>query len=292
MSQSFEEEDFDISQLDDVEEIDYENIEPINIKDYYVENNCCVHKDTINDGNIEKCKDCGLELSSELSMEPEWRFYDGDGKNIKDPSRCRPSKDDTKNIFKDLEQYNLSSEMCKIINDLYIKVTNGKILRANNRKSTIYACVIEAYKQLPDPVIPEDLEAKFKLSRKEISKGLKEFKLSINKISANRRTIHISPLIYIDRLMSNFKGDDKQVKHVKDLYTKIYGKNTQLNRSHQKSVMAGLVYYYFKLLSVNNDKYDMPIEKYSQIVKLSGITIIKIAKIITKLLGTHNEIII
>lgn len=275
--------DEDAIDLENMEEANYEAIDHLDITSL-LKGKCCMHNNIINEGNIEKCEDCGLELNR-LSLEPEWRNYENDSKG--DMSRCHPRKDDNKNIYKDLEQYNLPMDIVRETNNLYIEVTRGKILRANNRKAIIYACIQDVYKQNIG-VIPEDLATKFGgLSRKDISKGAKEFKLATNK---TRKNVHLSPLLHIDRLMSKFNSDSTHIDQVKALYEKIKNRNTILNRSHQISVMCGLIYYYWKVQSLTDKTYDITCEKYSHIVGLSLITITKIAKIISQLLDTIETV--
>ena len=275
--------------LNDLDELDESDLQPLNLQEFKDNiEKCCLHKNTTKDNNIEKCDDCGLELISELSMEPEWRMYSDDKpENVQ--LRCRIRKtDDNKNIFKDLETYNLPKDIQIQTNILYNTVTNGKILRANNRKAIIYACVIHCFKN-NNNAIPEDLPTKFNLKSKDIAKGLKEFKLSIKKTF---KTIHLSKEIYIERIMKKFNADDKHIQRVKDLYNQIKNKHKTLMRSHQQSVMISLIYVYWKILSLSNSEFDITIEKYSKIVNLSIVTISRLSKIIADLFKISDKIIL
>lgn len=286
-TENFEDNDLEELDLNNLDELDESDLKPLNIQDFIdISNKCCFHKNTTKENNIEKCSDCGLELISELSMEPEWRMYSDDKpENIQ--LRCRIRKtDDNKNIFKDLETYNLPKEIQIQTNMLYNTVTNGKILRANNRKAIIYACVLHCFKSTNNE-IPEDLIDKFNLKSKDIAKGLKEFKLSIKKTV---KTIHLSKEIYIVKVMKKFNADDKHIERVKNLYNLVKNKHKTLMRSHQQSVMISLIYVYWKFLSLSNIDYDISIDKYSKIVNLSVVTISRLSKIIAELFKINDKI--
>src|SRR5271156_5577616 len=104
------EDDYENNEEDNYENLD--DIEELNIDDYEKINDdimeICLHKNsTTNNGGVETCSDCGIEIYKELSLEPEWRYYgDNDSKHSSDPSRCHIRKIDDKNIYKDIEKYN------------------------------------------------------------------------------------------------------------------------------------------------------------------------------------------
>ncbi len=268
-------------------DFDINNLEEIDINSFIlaeVDKNFCLHNNIITD-NVQRCLDCGLELHQELSMEPEWRNYDNDGKN---DSRCHIRKDDTKNIFKDLDTYNIARDYIKDINELYHEVTNGKILRANNRKAYIYICIKEIFKYRGE-TLDESIDKNFidSLNKKDISKASKEIKLCMNKEKKNMQIFNIN---HIEKIMTKFNAGTAHTDNVKLLYEIIKNKNTTINRSHQQSVMCGLIYYYLRIHSLRDDHYDINCDKFSNIVNLSVITINRIAKQISKILGTEDKV--
>lgn len=275
--ENYEEEDY--SSLDI--KINTEEYEKINEKDI---TDICLHKNsTVDTNGVEICSDCGIEIYKELSLEPEWRFYgDNDSKHSSDPSRCHVRKVDDKNIFKDLEKYTFPIEICKETNDSYLEVTNGQIRRGNFRKSIIYACVFNAYKNQGDPQNPEELREKIGLTKKEASKGLTFYNL--NK-KGKRKPVHISPVIFIPKVMKKFNANDNHIKKVTELFNMINNKSKLLNRSNPQSVISGLVYYYFRLIGGNING-----SKFSKIVKLSDITITRISKNISEILKTTEKV--
>lgn len=280
-----EEDEFDDSLY---EEEDYSNLEGINIDEYKLDEKditeICLHKNSVSDNGIEVCSDCGIEIYKELSLEPEWRFYgDNDSKHSSDPSRCHIRKIEDKNIFKDIDKYDFPIDIAREINISYLEVTKGQIRRGNFRKSIIFACSFNAYKNQNNPQNPEELREKFGLTKKEASRGLTFYNL--NKIDKKKKPIYISPVSFIPRIMQRFNANDSHISKVTELYNKIHNRSKILNRSNPQSTIASLIYYYFRLIGGN-----ISCPKFSKIVKLSDITISRISKNISEILKTTDKV--
>ncbi len=284
MSESYEvEENFDISLISN--EFDFDESDHIDLKDYkpLQKGEICLHPNSSNEGGVEVCTDCGIEIYKELSLEPEWRYYgDNDSKHSSDPSRCHIRKVDEKNIYKDIEKCQLTRSITDEANNLYSQVTQGKIRRGNFRKSVIFACVFNAYKYQGNSQIPDELQSKFSLTKKEISKGLNYFNLQMNK---KMKPVYISPINFIPKIMKRFNSNDHHISQVENLYKKIHNKSTLINRSNPQSVISSLVYYYCRLIGG-----DISCSKFSDIVKLSDITISRLSKNISEILGTIDTV--
>ena len=280
-----EEDEFDDSLY---EEEDYSNLEGINIDEYKLDEKditeICLHKNSVSDNGIEVCSDCGIEIYKELSLEPEWRFYgDNDSKHSSDPSRCHIRKIEDKNIFKDIDKYDFPIDIAREINISYLEVTKGQIRRGNFRKSIIFACSFNAYKNQNNPQNPEELREKFGLTKKEASRGLTFYNL--NKIDKKKKPIYISPVSFIPRIMQRFNANASHISRVTELYNKIHNRSKILNRSNPQSTIASLIYYYFRLIGGN-----ISCPKFSKIVKLSDITISRISKNISEILKTTDKV--
>lgn len=273
------------------DEDDYSNIEhvDINIDDYRKLNEediteICLHKNSTTNNGVEICSDCGIEIYKELSLEPEWRFYgENDSKHSSDPSRCHVRKVDEKNIFKDIEKYDFSIDISRETNISYLEVTKGQIRRGNFRKSIIFTCSFNAFKNQGNPQNPEELREKFGLTKKEASRGLTFYNL--NKNDKKKKPIYISPVSFIPRVMQKFNANENHIAKVTELYNKINNRSLILNRSNPQSVISGLVYYYFKLIGGN-----INCPKFSKMVKLSDITISRISKNISEILKTTDKV--
>ena len=282
-------EDFDSDKYEEEDYLSLENTEALNTDNYShlnetVTSAICLHKNISNDNGIESCSDCGIEIYKELSLEAEWRFYDyNDSKFTSNPSRCHIRKVEDKNIYKDIEKYDFPFAIREYANMMYIEVTDGKIRRGNYRKSIIFACVFNAYKDQNISQNPEVLREKFDLSKKEVSKGLTYYNL--NKKDKNKKPIYISPTSFIPPVMSKFNANEFHIEKVNELYEKIHNRSKLLNRSNPQSVIYGLIYYYFRLIGGNITSL-----KFSKIVKLSEITVCRISKNISEILKTTDKI--
>lgn len=259
------------------ERLDIEQFKSINTDDI------CAHMTTNTCKGIETCSLCGIELYQELALDPEWRFYGStDSRNKADPSRCFLRKIEEKTIFKDLHNLNLPRSIIEEANRLYSVVTTGKIQRGNTRKAIIFACIFNAYKYQGNPQCPEELQIKFVLSKKEISKGLNFFNLNIGKF---KKPVYISAEHIIPKVMRLFSAKQYHIDQVQTLYMKIKDKSILLNRSNPRSTVSGLVYYYCRLI----DK-EVTSVRFSEIVGLSPITICRIAKIVSAMLQTQDVV--
>lgn len=278
-------EDFDESKY---EEEDYESIDHIDVSSYKVDSSeskqICLHPTSVINSGVEVCSDCGIEIYKELSLEPEWRYYgDNDSKHNSDPSRCHLRKIEEKNIYNDIKDIDLPRNIVFEANELYLLITGGKIRRGKYRKSLIFACVFNAYKYQSDPQTPEGLQEKFELSKKDISRGLCQFNLKMKK---TKKPTYISPINFIPCIMKKkFNASEYHVDKVKELYSKIENRSSLLNRSNPQSVISGLIYYYCRLIGK-----ETPCSKFSEMVKLSDITIGKISKNISTILGTIDQV--
>lgn len=235
----------------------------------------CDHKNIIKQNNCkEVCSDCGIEVYQQLSLAPEWRYYgENDSRHSSDPNRCVIRKVEDKGIYKDVDSLNLSSEIVEEANQLYTNIFSKGIHRGKSRKSVIFACVFQACKYNKIPILPDQLQKMFKMSKKDVSTGLKYFQLQVqDKPEIKNRSIScISPVEFIPFIMKRFNASQDHISNVKELYYMIQNKSSLINRSNPQSVISGLVFYYCRLIGKN-----ITCAKFSEIVKLSDITVSKI----------------
>ena len=289
----------DLENFQEYDEYDYENeVDTLDktekiILDVNQYSNCdntefCEHQNIIKQNEKEICSDCGIEVYQQLSLEPEWRYYgENDSRHFTDPNRCQIRKIEDKGIYKDVESMNFESDIIEEANKLYNMITSETIRRGNFRKSVIFACIFNAYKYKGKPVSSDELQEHFKLSKKDISTGLKFYNLKGKEIKEikEKKTIHVSPIIFIPRIMKKFNSNQEHINKVIDLYKMIQNKSSLINRSNPQSVISGLVFYYCRLIGKN-----ITCSKFSSIVNLSDITISRISKNISDILGTRYKI--
>ena len=244
-------------------------------------NKDCKHLETINENGVEVCIECSTILYDKIAHKAEWRYYgDNDNQHSYDPSRCQYIKRPDKGIKADLVKLGFTNQIIELADELYTRVTDGEIKRSDLRKGIMFACVFQAYKNIGQPKIPEDLQAIFKISRRKLSKGLTYFKTRIPK-SEDIVTQYITAEHFIPSLAQVFDLKDEHVKNILKLYKTLESKSSSICTSTPQSVAAGILYYYLY------KKINFPItaSKFGKEVKLSEITISKISNDIDDILS-------
>jgi transcription initiation factor TFIIIB Brf1 subunit/transcription initiation factor TFIIB len=255
------------------------NREGEHIKHISKEDNC-KHVNIDSKNNLSVCVDCGIEINRNIVFNKEWRYYGAsDTRYNSDPNRCQIRKTTERSIFKDVENLGFSDKIISVADNLYQDVTNGKVFRGNSRKAIVFACIFHAYKMEGKPQSCEQLINIFNLDRKIGLKGLKHVNLNSKKHIVKRT--YITPQNLIKEIMNKFEATNEQIEEVNQLYLRIHNKSSILNRSRPQSVASGLVRYYILLKGK-----DISIKEFQQKVKLSELTIEKMAKEISRILKT------
>lgn len=245
----------------------------------------CSHPDTTNEKGVDICTECGQEITKQIQNTKEWRYYgQTDTRHSSDPNRVQIRKSEERNIYKDVENMGFSDKIITEANKIYFQVTKGQIFRGNSRKAIVFACIFHAYKLSGKPQSHEKLINVFNLNRKTGLKGLKHVNLYAPK-NSNIRTMYITPINLVEEIMDKFSATKEQKEEVIELYNQIKNKSSRLNRSRPQSVGAGIVYYWICL-----NKKDISLKQFTKKVSLSELTINKIAKEISEVLGSPNII--
>jgi transcription initiation factor TFIIIB Brf1 subunit/transcription initiation factor TFIIB len=246
----------------------------------------CKHLNTSETGYVILCIDCGEEISESISQDKEWRYYgQSDTKHSSDPNRCQMRRaEEDKNIFKDVEGMGFKDAIVTRANEMYLQVTKDKIHRGNMRKAIIFACIFNAYKTAGNPQSCEPLIEIFSIDRKTGLKGLKIVNLGMSKESLFHNT-HITPANLVDDIMKEFRASSDQKKEVIELYNQIKGRSAKINRSRPQSVAAGLAFFWI----CKNNK-NITLKEFSKTVRLSELTVSKVSKEISSILGIKISI--
>ena len=244
----------------------------------------CTHKNIVNENGANVCYDCGKEIEKTIFQDKEWRYYGtSDNKRTSDPNRVHIRKIDDRNIFKDVENMKFSDKIVALANQIYIQVTKGAIYRGNSRRSIVFAALFHSLKISGKPQSHEKLMKIFDLNKKTGLKGLKIVNLNAPKDSIIHTT-YITPVNIIEDIMDKFEATDEQKKEVFYLYDKIKNKSSKINRSRPGSIASGLVYFWVSLKNIN-----VSIKDFAKKVELSELTIVKISKEISDILGIVPE---
>jgi len=208
----------------------------------------CLHINVYDDGTKTTCVDCGQEINCDsISFDKEWKNKNNDSRKSQ---RCTQRKQENKDIMKDIEAMDIPSDVKSRANDIFIKISNGRIFRGDKRKGIIYTCVFNAFDHFPEYEKQKDvlyLQNYFKLPRNVISRANNEYNILSHNcgIIAERKKVYVTPKNYIPSLIENIGGGDIEINEVIRLYEMIGNKSRILSVSRPESYAAGLVYYYY-----------------------------------------------
>ena len=263
-------------------DVDIDSDESIIFED---ETDSCPHLNMAIEKGVDVCTDCGEEITKKIHNTKEWVYYgQSDTRHSSDPNRVQIRKSDERNIYKDVENMGFSDKIISEANKIYFQVTKGQIFRGNSRKAIVFACIFHAYKMSGKPQSHEKLIHVFNLNRKTGLKGLKHVNLYAPKDS-NIRTTYITPINLVEEIMEKFSATEDQKKEVVKLYHQIKNKSSRLNRSRPQSVASGLVYFW-----ICSKQKDISLKQFTKKVSLSELTVNKIAKEISEVIGSPEVI--
>jgi len=242
----------------------------------------CTHPDIIVEQDTHVCTECGEEVSRQILPNKEWRFYGaGDTKHSSEPNRVQLRKTDEKGLFKDVENLGFTENIVSKANEIYMKVTGGKILRGMSRKGIVFACIYHAHNDLGTPKTYDRLVQIFGIDRKTAGRGIKS--VFWNSDPGSLPQSPDTPTItIIEEIMNKFQATAEQKKQVIELYNKIKNRSCSLNQARPKSVASGLVFYWIR---INGNK--IGIKDFIQNVSLSELTVNKIVKEISGILSKN-----
>ncbi len=239
--------------------------------------NCAegIHTNTTFEKSIEICLDCGKELlKNEMKCSLDTVY-----------SNMNERKTQVKNINRDIINFNFSEKIVECANNLYNQITDGKTKRGDRRKSIILACIFFSHKMNNENITYERLLELFQIDKKIGNEGLNVVSLSIPKDINTSFNSQPQCLIIIDELMNKFSATSEQKNEVKAIYYKIKNKSALLNRCRAETVASSIFFYWIK----NHSNINISIKNYSEIVKLSELTIQKNYKLIEEIMNTLNE---
>jgi hypothetical protein len=255
-----------------------------NNEDENCEENCeeiCDHANTIDDSGILLCNDCGLEMCKLMIYEKDWKYNKAGSCDTKvlDSSRCFIRRNDDKTIFKDVENFGFSEKIVNVANDIYDKVTKGKIYRGNSRKAIVFGCIFNSCKITGMPHSCDLLREIFHLDRKIILRGLKYVNLNAPKTPININ--YITPIELINEYIRKNNLPEEQRLEIISLYNKTKDKSSVITRSRPQSIANSYIYFYMtKKLGANN----FNLKEFAKKIKLSELTILKLCREINKII--------
>lgn len=238
--------------------------------------NECAHKNKEKFRGISICVDCGQEFPDDFDAEKEYKFIKINGSTGRQIRRVYD-----KSIYKDLESYDIPHDIQMVANDLYSKVSDGKIFRGQSRKAVVFSCVFMAYKQIHKPQSIERLQILFKINKKTVSKGIKLVGMNIQD---KKHKLFLNVEDIIPEILKSFDSSPVVLNEVMQIFMKIKNRSSTLNRSRPRSTAAALIYFYMKSKNIQfSDKH------FCMNVGLSKLTIVKLYNEILVCMNAYNN---
>lgn len=250
----------------------------------------CDHPTYFQEDGLFVCKSCGCEIEK-LDFQQEWRYYGStDSKSSKDLSRCHRTKEDTKGsidkVFQDAKLIHIPLAIRKATEDRYKTIVGCGTVRGAGRKSIVAACLMYVLRDEGDIRSCDDIRHLFGLTRQEMSSGLSKY----HAVFKEDRTKSIRPIDLIRRILHLTKIDISHYKPILKIANLLDKVDPILNRSSPQSVASAIVYLYLCLSPDLKEELGLTKNKFAKDVSLSDITITKLVKRITVILGEEVEI--
>lgn len=185
-----------------------------------------------------------------------------------------------KKIQKKCKDHNITQPIIDNAKNLYKKVNDSKhktgkrkgknrIMRCDNRKAILAACVFYACKMHRDVRCPKEIADIYELDIKSVNRGIRKFLeyVNIEELMIQFKSSQSSD--FIERFASKLNIEPKYIKIAKDISDNIH--KLDLASTHEPpSVAAGCL-----LLVVNMYHLDISKKNISDIFKISDVTISK-----------------
>jgi transcription initiation factor TFIIIB Brf1 subunit/transcription initiation factor TFIIB len=240
----------------------------------------CPHKECIEDEEegIRVCKECGCQVEN-LDFKPEWHFYGAsDNRPNRDGSRCHRSKETQKGtiekVFQDAKLEHLPLSIKKKTETRYRIIVGDETVRGKGRKAIVAACLLYVYRHEGDIRTADDIRINFGLSKQEMSDGLTRYHEAFPEDRAKK----VSPHDLIYTILKKLKMDLSHYGKIYKIAKVVDHRDITLNRSCPHAVAAAIVYLYLCLNPSLKESLGLTKTVFSKAVKLSDITISKLAK--------------
>jgi len=239
----------------------------------------CSHKNTIFAANNEVCSDCGVEVKNDISTDTAWKMHTNMN-YVSETGRCHKQKDESRSIFKDVENLDIPKSITNSANKRYQKIIEGEIFRGANRKAIIVACIFYAYLDENECKPASEICKKFNIKKKHVKEGFKRYCQKFPEASKK----YIMPKHLVKEIIVKVKIDYSYFQDIYDMCEKLENRSSMLNSSNPQSVAASIVYLFLCTKPDYKEKLNLSKIKFSGIVGLSDITINKLGKEAQKIL--------
>ena len=208
---------------------------------------------------------------------------------LKNKCIIRQQNKQLKNLYKDVEDIDINSNILHYANTIFYNCTENKIYRGKSRKAIILGCLYYSYKIMNSEDRFNELLNIFYITKKEALKGVK-YVHGNSSNSSEIRNNHISCLgIIKDIVMRKFNGNQIKLDSILEIYISVSKTDTKyyhlIESSKPYSLASGIIYYWIITNNIN-----ININKFSEIIKLSPMTIRSKYKLIENIIVHKNTL--
>lgn len=235
----------------------------------------CPHLNITEKDDTKVCNDCGVECEV-MSYEPEWRYYGPtDNRITKDPSRSHQVNIRTKSIDKTLRSKFVPESIRLFTYKKYLKIVGDETSRGTTREAIIAACLLHAYRENGDIRTAAEIRALMgNLEKKRMTDGLRRY----YEVFPEDATKHVKAEDLIKRVLIKTGIDYSHYQKIMALCRYLNNTSKILNHSNPQSVASAIVFLYLCMFPKYKEEIGMTKAKFAEKVKLSDITVSKLAK--------------
>lgn len=244
----------------------------------------CSHPSVKEDVNgVNVCTVCFIEMTEQLSFEPEWNRYsdNSSSRSSKDPSRCHgqrgPSIKGLSSIF---EEHKIQIDRARLsrIEEKYKHITSQSASKGQCRTGIIAACLFKDLQKTGDIRTTEYVRGLFNgLTKKRMSEGLSIYYGCYPDESKE----YITATDLIPWLLTKMGIDKEHEERIKKLTDLIVSGDPSFKRATPQSVASSVIYFYLCLNPNYKKSLGMNKTKFAEKSGLSDLTITKLVTAIS-----------
>jgi len=244
----------------------------------------CTHptvKEDVNGVNV--CTVCFVEMTEQLSFEPEWNRYSdsSSSRSSKDPSRCHGQRGPVARgclpFFEDLKIPIDKARLARI-DEKYRVILSKSTSKGHCRKGIIAACMFRDLRNCGETRTTDYVRNQCSISKKRMSEGLSIYYECFPEESKD----YITATDLIPWLMDVIGIDRKHEDKIKLLAERLIKNDPTFNRATPQAVASSIIYFFLCLNPPYKKSLGMNKTKFAEKSELSDLTITKLVNAIAE----------
>lgn len=253
----------------------------------------CIHQFQALDDVTQRCHLCGIEkvVTSYIETGAEWRDYRESAEST-NRARCgyKAYNDSLHMNTVFLQSIGIDAAIMGEIGELYKKVVKGDIIRFPFNKAILFICTHTVYKSKSRYLEYTELQRQFGLTRKQISNGMKYFRIKVTK---NRVKLDTSLCVSTEQYLCEMCKDldlptlvDTDIKDsLISMYQQVINRSEVINHSSSKALATAIIKSHVRCMC-DADTYSDICHTLNARYATSDTTMLKLEKEIKVILNT------